>query len=102
MELGQGPYCDSMNIKHKIDIAWAGAVASAIVWMFATFATASEVEELKLELLYGIFWDRLDDYEEESAEGDTQSAERLKREIQRLLASICEHDPEFDYCDESF
>lgn len=89
-----------MKLTDTLNLVWAGAVATSFIWITTTFATASEVEDLKMELLYGVFWDRLDDYEEESAEGDSQSAERLRRELQRILATICENDPEFDYCDE--
>jgi hypothetical protein len=90
-----------MKLTDTLNLAWAGAVATAFIWITTTFATASEVDDLKLQILYGQFYDRLDDYEEEYAEGDHNSAERLRRELIRIKAKICEEDPEWDYCDEA-
>lgn len=89
-----------MKLSDTLNLAWAGAVATAFIWITTTFATASEVKDLRLQIIYGQFWDRLDDYEEELSQGDDESAERLKRTLQRLLAQICAAEPDFDYCDE--
>ena len=90
-----------MKLTDTLSLAWAGAVASAFIWITSTFATASEVDDLKLQILYGQFYDRLDDYEEERDQGDLDSAERLRRELIRIKAQICEEDPEWEYCDEA-
>lgn len=90
-----------MKLTDTLNLAWAGAVASAFIWITSTFATASEVDDLKLQILYGQFYDRLDDYEEERDQGDTDSAERLRRELIRIKAQICEEDAEWEYCDEA-
>lgn len=90
-----------MKLTDTLNLAWAGAVATAFIWITTTFATASEVNDLRLQLLYGQFYDRLDDYEEERDQGDFESAERLRRELIRIKAQICEEDPEWEYCDEA-
>lgn len=90
----------AIKLSDTLNLAWAGAVATAFIWITTTFATASEVNDLKLQLLYGQFYDRLDDYEEEAAENDEASAERLRRELIRIKAQICEQDPHWEYCDE--
>jgi len=70
----------------------------AVLWMFATFATASEVEDIRLSIAYGQYYDRLDDYEEAIAEGRERLAEEYKRQMERLEAIICEQDPEWERC----
>ena len=89
-----------IDLASGLNFALAGMTATAVIWMYATFATAAEVDDLKLQILYGQFYDRLDDYEEELSEDDHDSAERLRRELLRIKAQICEKDPEWDYCDE--
>ena len=70
----------------------------AVVFAFNTFATAGEVEDLRLNIAYGQYYDRLDDYEESLAEGRVHLAEEYKRQMERLKAQICEHDPEWERC----
>jgi len=70
----------------------------AVLWMFSTFATASEVEDIRLSIAYGQYYDRLDDYEEAIAEGRERLAEEYKRQMERLEAIICEQDPEWERC----
>ena len=74
-----------MKLTDTLNLAWAGAVATAFIWITTTFATASEVDNLKLQILYGQFYDRLDDYEEELDQDDFDSAERLRRELLRKM-----------------
>lgn len=88
-----------MNRNDLINIGTIGAVATAILWMFSTFATAKEVSDIRLDIAYGQYYDRLDDYEEELAEGDTESAEELKRRMERIKAFICEEDPKWERCE---
>jgi hypothetical protein len=73
--------------------------AGAVLFMFSTFATATEVEDIKLDIAYGQYYDRLDDYEEALAEGRPELAAEYKRQMERLRANICEQDPEWERCD---
>jgi hypothetical protein len=86
----------------NLGLLWAAitATATAILFMFSTFATASEVEEIKLDIAYGQYYDRLDDYEEALAEGRPALAAEYRRQMERLRANICEQDPEWERCDE--
>lgn len=91
----------------KIDInlvaTWTAmtVTASAVLWMFSTFATAAEVDEIKLNIAYGQYYDRLDDYEEALAEGRDGLADEYKRQMERLKAAICKQDPDWERCDEA-
>jgi translation initiation factor IF-2 len=81
----------------------AGCVAG-VVFMFNTFARASEVqqkfEHLELDIAYGQFYDRLDDYEEALGEEREELAKEYLRQMERLRAKICELDPEWERCDD--
>ena len=87
----------------KLSIAINGALvtttAAAILWMFQTFATAAEVDGLRLDIAYGQFYDRLDDYEEAMDEGRVELAAEYERQMERLRAKICEQDPEWERCE---
>lgn len=84
----------------KINVAVVSAVAMAVVWVYATFATAAEVDELRVDVAYGQYYDRLDDYDEAVAEGNDRLAREYAREMERLKAKICEEDPEWERCDD--
>ena len=101
-----------MNLS-KINAAliWAAVTTtvSAVVWMFTTFARADDVDALKDDLntrllkqevaaAYGQFYDRLDDYEEALDEGRDGLADEYKRQMERLRAFICKHEPEWERC----
>ena len=72
--------------------------AIAILYMFNTFATASDVKEISLSIWYGQYYDRLDDYDEAVAEGNTGLAKEYGRMMEKLEAKICEEDPEWERC----
>ena len=88
----------------KINLAlmWTAVTTTVgvILWMFATFASAAEVEEIRLDIAYGQYYDRLDDYEEALDEGREELAAEYKRQMERLRAKICEQDPEWERCDD--
>jgi hypothetical protein len=88
------------TITDKVNVTLLVAMATAIVWMYSTFASAAEVEEIKLAVLYGQYYDRLDDYDESIAEGNEPLAEEYKRQMERIKAQICELDPEWERCNE--
>ena len=74
---------------------------AAVLWMMNSFASAAEVNEIRLEIAYGQYYDRLDDYEEALAEGREGLADEYKRQMERLRAAICEEDPEWERCEKS-
>ena len=86
----------------NLGLMWTAITTTvgAVLWMFATFATAAEVDDIKLEIAYGQFYDRLDDYEEALDEGREELAEEYRRRMERLRAQICEKDPEWERCDD--
>jgi len=88
------------RIAFAVNGALVAGTASAVLFMFQTFASASEVDELRLEIAYGQFYDRLDDYEEALSEGREELASEYKRRMERLRAQICESDPEWERCDD--
>lgn len=90
----------TLTLTDKINFGLIAMTASAVVWMFTQFASASEVEEIHLDLAYGQFYDRLDDYDEAVAEGNTELAKEYKRQMERLRAKICEDDPEWERCND--
>ena len=77
----------------------AGTVL-AVLYMFNTFATAADVNEVKVSLWYGQYYDRLDDYDEAMVEGNQKLAQEYARQMEKLRAQICEHDPEWERCDD--
>ena len=87
--------------KINLGLIWAAitTTVTAVLWMFATFASAAEVNEIKLDIAYGQFYDRLDDYEEALDEGREELAAEYLRQMERLRATICRSDPEWERCD---
>lgn len=91
-----------MNWKYiNLALIWAAitTTVSAILWMQSSFASSEEVNNLKLEIAYGQYYDRLDDYEEALDEGREELAQEYLRRMERLRATICEEDPEWERCD---
>lgn len=87
----------------NVGLMWTAITTTvgAVLWMFTTFATAAEVSEVKLNIAYGQYYDRLDDYEEALDEGREELAREYKRQMERLKAEICEQDPEWERCDDA-
>lgn len=82
----------------RINVTLLAALAAAIIWIYATFATAAEVKAIELSIWYGQYYDRLDDYDEAIQEGDTGLAAEYARQMERLKAKICAEDPEWERC----
>ena len=81
------------------------STVGAVLFMFSTFATADDIEaiqtrvdNLELSIMYGQYYDRLDDFDKASAEGNEALAKEYQREMERLKAKICEADPEWERC----
>jgi len=92
-----------MKIVDAVNIGLIGSTASAVIFMFNTFASAKDVDDrvskIELDIAYGQYYDRLDDYEEAVAEGRDKLAEEYLRQMERWKAKICEADPEWERCD---
>lgn len=95
----------------KINAGLISTTALVVVWVFSTFASASDLEELKrhhdealeeinVDIWYGQFYDRLDDFDEANDEGNDSLAQEYARQMERLRAKICEVDPEWERCEE--
>lgn len=85
----------------NVSALWAAVTGTvgAVLWMLSTFASASDLLELQVDILYGQYYDRLDDYDESLAEGNEALAAEYARQLEKLKAKICEEDPEWERCD---
>lgn len=88
------------TLNDKLNFGLIGVTASAVIWMFTQFASASEVEAIAVDVAYGQYYDRLDDYDEATDEGNVALAAEYARQMERLKAKICEADPEWERCDD--
>ena len=86
----------------NLGLMWTAITSTvgAILWMFATFATAAEVDDLKLQDLYAQYYDRHDDRDDSSDEGTEEIAREYDRQPERIRAAICEMHPEWERCDD--
>lgn len=79
----------------------AGTVL-AVLYMFNTFAKATEVDqkmsEITLQIAYGQYYDRLDDFDDAVDEGREELAQEYARQMERIRAKICKLDPEWERC----
>lgn len=96
-----------MQLGHlNIGSVWAIVVGlvAAVVFVFNEFARAEDVNlkfgALELDIAYGQYYDRLDDYDEAVSEGNLDLAAEYRRQMERLRAKICESDPEWERCDD--
>ena len=78
--------------------ALIGTVWGGVTALDYRYAPAGKVEEMSLDIWYGQYYDRLDDYDEAVAEGNRELAEEYKRQMERIKAKICEVDPEWERC----
>ncbi len=90
-----------MTITDKLNFGLISATAAAVIWMFSTFASAADVDEIKLDQWYGQFYDRLDDRDDALEDGNTELAQEHERQMDRLRAKICEEDPKWERCKDS-
>ena len=88
------------TLTDKLNFGLIGVTASAVIWMFTQFASASEVEAIAVDVAYGQYYDRLDDYDEAISEDNTALAAEYMRQMERLKAKICEADPEWERCED--
>lgn len=77
-----------------IPLTWGGLEA-----MDTRYAAASEVKQMAVDIWYGQYYDRLDDYDEAIDEGREELAREYKRRMERLKAKICAIEPEWERCD---
>jgi len=97
--------------KINLGILWVmlAGTASAVIWMFTTFATAADLEDFKkdidhelkeinVSIAYGQYYDRLDDFDEATDEGNEDLAEEYARQMEKLKANICAVDDAWERC----
>ncbi|KKK62169.1 hypothetical protein LCGC14_3007010 [marine sediment metagenome] len=78
-----------------MNVSQVALVASAIVYMFTTFVTASDFNDYIVEDFYDkyyVYEDKLID------ETDPDRRRRLKHSLSRLRAKICEIEPMWEEC----
>lgn len=94
-----------MAISKIQGISAASLVAAVpLVWggtevLDARYTPQSDFQGLALDIWYGQYYDRLDDYEEALAEGRDRLALEYKRQMEKIAAKICKRDPEWERCD---
>jgi len=80
-----------------------------MIWIFTTFATAADLRELKTDIAhdlenvkvsiwYGQYYDRLDDFDEATEEENEDLAEEYARQMEKLKANICAVDDAWERC----
>ena len=92
-----------MKIDINMGTIWTMMVGlvMAVMYMFNTFATASELKELATDIHYASYYtlyDRIIDIEEDETVPEKYENE-LKRRLERLKAKICAEEPEWEQCD---
>lgn len=119
---------DKINL--SVIWAAIAATASVMLWMFSNIAWSEDVNEkilhveqkianqnekiaeqnekiieqksqTELNMAYGQYYDRLDDYEESLAEGRQALADEYERQMERAKAIICKHEPTWERCRET-
>ena len=78
----------------------AGTVV-AVVYMFTTFVTVADFNDLSVEVYYSQFYDTIDRLRDAEVSGENDYALELNRRFERLKAKICEIEPEWERCDKS-
>ncbi len=76
----------------------AGTVI-AVVYMFTTFVTVADFNELKVEVYYSQFYETIDRLRDAEANGEQEYSRELERRLERLKAKICDVEPEWERCD---
>jgi hypothetical protein len=92
-----------VKIDGNITGIWAMLVgtATAIVWMFSNFVTASEFAEYVTDQYYDSYYETLDRLYDAREEGNEDFARELERRLERLRAKICAEDPYWEQCSET-
>jgi hypothetical protein len=76
----------------------AGTVI-AVVYMFTTFVTVADFNELSVEVYYSQFYDTIDRLKEAENAGENEYSLELERRLERLKAKICAIEPDWERCD---
>ncbi len=72
--------------------------ATAIVWMFGNFVSASDFESYIVEDFYEKYFDMEDALEDAEDEGDEDEVRQLERNMARLKAKICAIESQWQEC----
>lgn len=92
-----------MKLDINMSTIWTMLVGTvmAVVYMFTTFATASDLQELATDIYYDQYYelrDRIRDLEDEE-EVDEQYLRETERRLERIRSKICAEEPEWERCD---
>ncbi len=75
--------------------------AMAVAYMFTTFATAGDLQELATDIYYDSYYslvDRLHEVKDDETIPEKYIRE-LERRLERVKAKICAEEPEWERCD---
>ncbi len=91
--------------KMKLDVnmstIWTMLVGTvmAVAYMFTTFATASDLQELAVDIYYDQYYDLRDSIRALDEDEDEDYLRELERRLERIKAKICMVEPEWERCD---
>ncbi len=91
------PTIEKLNIS-GIWTMLAGTVV-AVVYMFTTFVTVAQFEDLSVEVYYAQFYDTIDRLRDARSADESEYSLELERRLERLKAKICDIEPEWERCD---
>lgn len=74
--------------------------AVAVAYMFNSFVTFSDFNELSVEVYYAQFYDTIDRLKHAQDDGELEYSRELGRRLERLKAKICKIEPEWERCDD--
>ena len=84
-----------INHIDKVNLAMIAATASAVIWMFSTFASASDMAALRTDIWYEQYYQTRDRIFDAT---DPDYLRELQDRLEKLKAQICEEDPEWRPC----
>lgn len=86
-----------MKITDKLNLALIGGTASAVLWMFSTFASAADVERIEVRLLK----QEIRDIRRQIRENDDLDViEYLEGDLEEAIDELCMIRPEDKECDD--
>ena len=74
------------------------ATASAMIWMFSNFVTASEFTTFATDIYYANYYQLLDRIRDAEADENTDLIAEYEIRLEQLRAKICSNDPEWQRC----
>ena len=75
-----------------------GGLFGTVEALDSRYVTSSELQSLAIEIFYREFFDTERELDQAIAAGDIDRADELTFRLERLLAKICELEPQFPRC----